>query len=880
MWCWHKIRESENGLCPACRTPYGEDPHQFTALDVEEVLKAKKEAQVAAKRERHSHHQSQHNQGNNHNHSNSVGASGTAAVTTMATGTDAASTSGDTADGVGIEGPKDRSQLANLRVIRRNLIYVVGLPPSIANEEMLRRPEYFGQYGKLAKVVFNRSQMIPGDGGDPRRASSSAYITFQYNEDTLACILALDGFYLDNRTIRASYGTSKYCSAFIKHVRCSNPDCTYLHEMGATEDTFTKQEIQAGYVTSGRDVLARQQQILQEQLKQQLVTATVGHHLPARKRVGGGGPSGTGKACTNPTFPAPEYDEPVKQAPPLLPSAAGILRSSTIGNPLSSSTMQPSVMNAGNIPAKLGRASSAGVSPGVSGSSPLLGASTPTRKTQSSISATQIPAVTAAAGHIATTAASVVASGRTAAKDNSDGVHPHSTLTALTPLKRSSVKGGISATNPKLPPVVTDEKGPAIRNGKKQNGTSRAVQIAPVVTTNNKSSSTFDSAAQSPLAVSEASSDLQSSAIGGDVIGLPVRTIGSSNGGATVGPGRHISIPTNYGSGGLAELGGLPVPTPVSGGETANNRNSGTAASVTILGGDVFTGSLLTQNGNNKSTIVGGSSLLGGSLLVPSGNDFSSSSIVGGDIGLRIGTGNANPWAGGGPMLGSSSVSSNGVIGAHISNQGVNSSSALASILGINLPTGSGSLQETSSLWSLTPQQPPQQQGPSPLSMLNESTLQENQYYRQQSGMGVQLRTVGPSQPSSQTPLIGGLPIRSSGISGLNDPGTIGGSSTVGGGSRTDIALLQSLLPGVHITTDHSSTIGWGAVATSHGQSQNLVVGGSTAGIVGGGSWVGAGDVGNKTFASPSSGRAPLSGGVIGQNHAQHQNSNQGPGIW
>ena len=71
---------------------------------------------------------------------------------------------------------------------------------------------------------------------------------------------------MDGRNIRASYGTSKYCSAFIKNVRCNNPDCTYLHCMGDAEDTFTKQEIQAGYVTSGRDVLARQQQIVAEQL--------------------------------------------------------------------------------------------------------------------------------------------------------------------------------------------------------------------------------------------------------------------------------------------------------------------------------------------------------------------------------------------------------------------------------------------------------------------------------------------------------------------------------------------------------------------------------------------------------------------------------------
>jgi hypothetical protein len=39
-----------------------------------------------------------------------------------------------------------------VRVVQRNLVYVIGLPPAIALEETLRRPEYFGQYGRIVKV--------------------------------------------------------------------------------------------------------------------------------------------------------------------------------------------------------------------------------------------------------------------------------------------------------------------------------------------------------------------------------------------------------------------------------------------------------------------------------------------------------------------------------------------------------------------------------------------------------------------------------------------------------------------------------------------------------------------------------------------------------
>jgi CCR4-NOT transcription complex subunit 4 len=153
MWCWHRIRETESGLCPACRTPYGDDPHEFSAVDVEEVVKANKEKEAAAKRDR----QRPQSDGN------SSDGEGISALL------------GGNLKGQ-MEVPKDRTQLANMRVIRRNLVYGVGLPPTIASEVVLRTPEYFGQYGKIAKIVLNRSQTTGV--GDPRRASASAYVTF------------------------------------------------------------------------------------------------------------------------------------------------------------------------------------------------------------------------------------------------------------------------------------------------------------------------------------------------------------------------------------------------------------------------------------------------------------------------------------------------------------------------------------------------------------------------------------------------------------------------------------------------------------------------------------------------------------------------------
>jgi CCR4-NOT transcription complex subunit 4 len=725
MWCWHRIRESESGLCPACRTPYGEDPHQFSAVDVDEVLKANKEKEAAAKRDR----QRQHG--------------------------DSVTEDGEMMNGV--EVPKDRTQLANMRVIRRNLVYGVGLPPSIANEDVLRRPEYFGQYGKIAKIVLNRSQATGG--GDSRRASASAYVTFAQKEDTLACILALDGMFLENRNIRASYGTSKYCSAFIKNVRCNNPECTYLHEMGSPEDTFTKQEIQAGYVTSGRDVLARQQQIVAEQLRQ----AGSSGGAP-RKRSGAGGPSGTGRSAPTPVFPPPEYDEPAKASLPLVPPPTGITRATTTTAAVTTQPPAPATVPSG---AKVSRSASVG---------------------------TRSPPLGALAGPAArkASAASVVAGMHSIAVKAENLADTHTTLTPLTPLKRVS-KSGSKSSNVSL---GSDEgkPEPPRNNGKRQNSrNTNATNVAAPPPSNNGPSS-----------------------IGGAVIGPPMMARTNA---MAPGHGNDAS--------GVSSLGGQPI-----------NMDSLGPSLSSSLGGEVFTGELpnshnsMIGGGNDKwnSSHIGGAALSTGPMLGAGGGGF-----WGGAPSHSQGLGQALPGGGNG-----------GVIGSHISNNG-DSSSALASILGINLPTGSGSLHESSNLWPS--QQAPS--GPSALSSLNGTEMPSQGAF-------------GPSSMNNGSSLIGGIPIGGRNVS-MNQSGS--------DGSKSDIALLQSLLPGVHITTGHES-YGYGGMGPGGGwdsapgrSNQGINLGGLNGNSQIGGSWAGP-------MAAPAG-----SVGAIGQNNGQ-QDRRQGPGIW
>jgi hypothetical protein len=130
--------------------------------------------------------------------------------------------------------------LAGVRVLQRNLLYVVGLAPSIAREEVLKKREYFGRFGRIVKVAVNRKQVHGAD----KLASYSAYVTYKSAKDAADANKAMTGLQVDGRTVRCTFGTTKYCSCFLRNTACNNSSCLYLHEMAAAEDSFSKEDLQ------------------------------------------------------------------------------------------------------------------------------------------------------------------------------------------------------------------------------------------------------------------------------------------------------------------------------------------------------------------------------------------------------------------------------------------------------------------------------------------------------------------------------------------------------------------------------------------------------------------------------------------------------------
>lgn len=127
----------------------------------------------------------------------------------------------------------------SMRIIKRNLVYVINLDPSIADKDILTKKEYFGQYGKIIKVVVNNNKAYNSSGSN-LGPSYSAYIYYSTNQEASLAILSVDSCAINNKVLKAAFGTTKYCSYYLKKASCPVKDCVYMHSAGNKGDIISK----------------------------------------------------------------------------------------------------------------------------------------------------------------------------------------------------------------------------------------------------------------------------------------------------------------------------------------------------------------------------------------------------------------------------------------------------------------------------------------------------------------------------------------------------------------------------------------------------------------------------------------------------------------
>jgi CCR4-NOT transcription complex subunit 4 len=205
QFCYNNIRSNPdlNGRCPACRRPYDDESVEYKSMTAEELrIEQNKQAKRERERKQKEKEKKEQDQAN-------------------------------------------RKHLAGMRVIQKNLVYVVGLNPPVPQEELipaLKSEKYFGQYGKVLKVVINKRTPTTSLHHNANNGVG-VYVTFSKKEEAARCISAIDGTYLDGRPLKAAFGTTKYCSAYLRGQNCPNPGCMFLHEPGEEADSYTRQDL-------------------------------------------------------------------------------------------------------------------------------------------------------------------------------------------------------------------------------------------------------------------------------------------------------------------------------------------------------------------------------------------------------------------------------------------------------------------------------------------------------------------------------------------------------------------------------------------------------------------------------------------------------------
>ncbi|SCM26736.1 CCR4-NOT transcription complex subunit 4, putative [Plasmodium chabaudi chabaudi] len=234
LWCLYYIRDHMSNKCPACRRSYDEKNFIYNRETHEKLLKKTKN-QHKNKGDNNTNTATTTTNNNTSNSNNNSG-SGTSS-TSIFTKNDLYKNSNiyniHEYDGI-LEVIKD------IRVVQRNLVFVIGITENYAKKNILKKNEHFGKYGQISNIIINKSQAFNPQYNGP---SFSAYITYSNEKEAINAIYFIDGMTLDNKTLKASFGTTKYCSSFLKNYSCVNEDCFYLHELGNVIDSFSKEDI-------------------------------------------------------------------------------------------------------------------------------------------------------------------------------------------------------------------------------------------------------------------------------------------------------------------------------------------------------------------------------------------------------------------------------------------------------------------------------------------------------------------------------------------------------------------------------------------------------------------------------------------------------------
>jgi hypothetical protein len=129
-----------------------------------------------------------------------------------------------------------QENIPKLKILKRNLVYIIGLPKNISEEKILLSKKFLGQYGEIKKLIINKEN--PYSSGHTPKPSFGVYVTYASDFQASLAVLALNKFIYSNYQIKASFGMTRYCNFYLKGKQCLKRECFYVHEEANPQDVF------------------------------------------------------------------------------------------------------------------------------------------------------------------------------------------------------------------------------------------------------------------------------------------------------------------------------------------------------------------------------------------------------------------------------------------------------------------------------------------------------------------------------------------------------------------------------------------------------------------------------------------------------------------
>lgn len=115
---------------------------------------------------------------------------------------------------------------------------MIGIPIELASKDILTQKALFGQYGEILSINFGKVQNSFNKCQSGQ--TTTCHLVYKTVEDATTAVCALDGFVINGKCLKASFGLTRYCRNYLQDLPCNLSKCNFIHSIVDHNFSFDK----------------------------------------------------------------------------------------------------------------------------------------------------------------------------------------------------------------------------------------------------------------------------------------------------------------------------------------------------------------------------------------------------------------------------------------------------------------------------------------------------------------------------------------------------------------------------------------------------------------------------------------------------------------